>query len=385
LGIESIGVYPEFKAGNKIRTMKIAFFHELPQKTGSRKSVDAIAEHLGRTNTVDLYYVDKSSSYHKKSPFRKVHFFKFVPVDWKGGDPFARLYRDTFELLKLFFLHYKIAKKIRNGKYDFVFIHGSYLTESPFILLFKNNLKIYYAHAPNYTLIFEKVMGIPKKDRIRYVYEITNRHIRKWLDQLNVGRADLILANSSYTKNKITAFYKKKSMVAYLGVNTSIYKPMKIKKKYDFLFVGSMHPVDGYGLIHQALAKMRKKPSYKILAIENEWIDDDTEMANLYNKAKVVLCLAHGEPFGLVAIEAMACGVPVIAVDEAGYRESVINGKTGILIKRTPDDLILALKKLINDRQRHANYSKNSRREAVHNWSWSKVVKRMEVLIERKL
>ena len=365
--------------------MRIAIFHELPQGSGSRKSVDFIAALLSENNSVDLYYTDTMPSYQKINLPYKTHFYKFVPVVWNGNNPKARLYRDTIELLKLFFLHKKIASIMRNKKYDAIFINGSYLTESPFLLLFRNTLKIYYAHAPNYTLMFEKVMGVPKPDTFRYIYELANRAIRRIIDKKNVRSADVILANSVYTKNKIASFYGKKSKVSYLGVDTRVYKPVNLKKKYDFLFIGSYHPVDGYNLIIQALKLFGKKPSFKIQAIEDGWIESNREMVRLYNQSKIVLCLSHGEPFGLVAIEAMACGVPVIAVDEAGYRETVIHGKTGLLIKRNPEDLAKAIKKIIRNSSKLKTFSKNARKEAVRKWSWEKAAKKMEKIIQREV
>jgi len=365
--------------------MRIAIFHELPLTSGSRKSVDIIANLLSKKNTVDLYYVDRKPTYIAKLLPFSVHFYKFVPVEWNGGDAITRLYRDSFELVKLFLLHRKIASHIRNKKYDVLFIHGSFLTESPFVLQFSNIFKIYYAHAPNYTLVFEKVMGIPKVDRVRYVYEYLNRLVRRAIDKKNVRSASLIFANSQFTRNKISAFYGRKSLVSYLGVDTKVYKPLNVRKKYDYLFVGSYHPVDGYGLIHQAMEFMKKKPSYKILAIENEWIQDDIEMAKLYNSARIVLCLSHQEPFGLVAIEAGACGVPVIAINEAGYKETVVHGKTGLLIKRTPDELAKAITSLLRSKKKLEKLSMQARVNAVEKWSWNVRVQDMEDKIKKSI
>ena len=53
------------------------------------------------------------------------------------------------------------------------------------------------------------------------------------------------------------------------------------------------------------------------------------------------------EDFGLSAVEAMAAGKPVIAPDEGGFRETVINGETGILVKNiNPHKLAAAMKNL---------------------------------------
>jgi glycosyltransferase involved in cell wall biosynthesis len=50
--------------------------------------------------------------------------------------------------------------------------------------------------------------------------------------------------------------------------------------------------------------------------------------------AAAVIGLAHGEAFGLTPIEAMALGVPPLFVDEGGYRETVVDGVNGRLLKR---------------------------------------------------
>ena len=58
-------------------------------------------------------------------------------------------------------------------------LYPSKFTESPFILrIIKKIPTVFYAHASNYTFVFEKVLGIPKVDPFRFYYEKTNRYIR---------------------------------------------------------------------------------------------------------------------------------------------------------------------------------------------------------------
>ncbi len=75
---------------------------------------------------------------------------------------------------------------------------------------------------------------------------------------------------------------------------------------------------------------------------------DIQEKINIVSKAKCLLCpTLYFEPFGMVAIEAMSLGTPVIATDWGGFAETVVHGKTGFLIGYH-SELLNALKK-VND------------------------------------
>jgi glycosyltransferase involved in cell wall biosynthesis len=63
-------------------------------------------------------------------------------------------------------------------------------------------------------------------------------------------------------------------------------------------------------------------------------VGDAAEMAALYNRAAAFVYSPVREPWGLAAVEAMACGAPVVAVREGGVAESVVDGETGLLTPR---------------------------------------------------
>ena len=365
--------------------MKIAFFHELPIKSGSRNAVNEIAQRLITKHHVDLYYTDSEKNNSEKKFFTKTYFYKINPVQWNGNNWKNRLIRDTVELFQLFFLHRKIAEIVRSRKYDLVFVHGSFLTESPFFLLFNNKNKIYYAHAPNYTFVFEDVVGIPKTNRLKYAYEKIIRFVRKRIDIINVRGSDQILSNSHYTKKQIAKVYKRKSSVYYLGVDTSIFKPLKVTKKWDILFVGSKHLVDGLSLYEESKKHLTQNLKIRVLNVEEEWISNKREMSRIYNQSKILLCLAHKEPFGLMALEGMACGIPIIAVNEAGYKETVINNKTGFLIKRDPQELAKKIEILLKDKRKYTRMSMQSKEIARQNWNWKKQTLKFETYFSKLL
>ncbi|MCG2691806.1 glycosyltransferase, partial [Microgenomates group bacterium] len=59
----------------------------------------------------------------------------------------------------------------------------------------------------------------------------------------------------------------------------------------------------------------------------------DGELVQLYAGAKAFLALSQDEDFGITPVEAMSCGCPVIAFNGGGYKETVIEGKTGLFFK----------------------------------------------------
>ena len=61
----------------------------------------------------------------------------------------------------------------------------------------------------------------------------------------------------------------------------------------------------------------------------------DEQLVELYQHALVTLYLSYAEPFGLVSIEAQACGTPVIVSDEGGLPETIIAGVTGWAVPRS--------------------------------------------------
>jgi D-inositol-3-phosphate glycosyltransferase len=63
----------------------------------------------------------------------------------------------------------------------------------------------------------------------------------------------------------------------------------------------------------------------------------DEQLRSEYERARITAYLARGEPFGLAALEAQACGCPVVASAEGGLREAVLDGVTGFGVAREAD------------------------------------------------
>ena len=98
------------------------------------------------------------------------------------------------------------------------------------------------------------------------------------------------------------------------------------------------------------------------------------EMPGLLQSADVVVCAPWYEPFGIVPLEAMACGVPVVASAVGGLQDTVADSVTGLLVPpRDPVALAAAVTSLLDDPGRRAAYGRAGRERVERRYSWSRV------------
>jgi glycosyltransferase involved in cell wall biosynthesis len=95
-------------------------------------------------------------------------------------------------------------------------------------------------------------------------------------------------------------------------------------------------------------------------------------LVNEYASAAFCVYAPHDEPFGLVPLEAMACGTAVVAVDEGGVRESVVHGRTGVLVSRDAQAFAKAIGALWHDPSRAAELGRQGRAHVKAIWTWER-------------
>jgi glycosyltransferase involved in cell wall biosynthesis len=175
-------------------------------------------------------------------------------------------------------------------------------------------------------------------------------------------KVDVFIANSKETQKRIQKFYKRDAEIIFppVSVPTKIDEKIRATALKDgyFLYVNRLafakHPeiavqactelcvplkVVGDGKIRAELEQMAGTTVQFMGAVSDE------ELAELYQHAKALLYPVEDEDFGIVPVEAQGWGVPVIAHNSGGPKETILSGKTGILFDElTVDGLITAIK-----------------------------------------
>ena len=169
------------------------------------------------------------------------------------------------------------------------------------------------------------------------------REMARW-DRLTASRVDRFLANSQYVAGRIGRYYNRRSAVVHPPVDTDFYTPESRSSSAGFLIVSALVPYKRLDVAIEACrrvnvpltvigtgpeeARLRAQagPDVRFLG----WLRDE-EIRTHYRSAAATL-LPGTEDFGIVPVESQACGTPVVALDDGGARETVIDGKTGILV-----------------------------------------------------
>jgi glycosyltransferase involved in cell wall biosynthesis len=102
------------------------------------------------------------------------------------------------------------------------------------------------------------------------------------------------------------------------------------------------------------------------------------ELAVEYNQAQLCVYAPVLEPFGLVPLESMSSGTPVVGVREGGVEESILHKRTGLLVERNPKKFAQAIQYLLSNQEVATEYGRNGREHVLKNWTWENSVTTLE-------
>lgn len=243
-----------------------------------------------------------------------------------------------------------------------------------------NTKVIAYCHTPPRWLYgYETSVGFTKYWPVKIYAKIVGYFMRKY-DHKTAQEINYWIANSQNVAGRIKKFYGKDSIVIYPPIEVEKIKNATKNLKQEDYFIVVSRLVGAKGLEETARVMKNLGINLKIVGESHGFADveeklkklsgghiemtgriSDEKMYELLGCAKGFIALAKDEDFGMTLVEAQAAGVPVIAYNGGGYKESVIDGKTGIFVNSTDEKTLEnAVKKLINTKWNKEELLKNA-------------------------
>jgi len=325
---------------------RIAIFHNYMDNIGGAEFVTlTLAKHLN----ADIYTTVADKNMIKKLGFdSEIHTIGWIPINAPLRQQLSSL---RFRLLNL------------KDKYDFYVIAGDWALAGAV----KNKSNLWYVYSPPrelwdlYEYTKENIVG----RRAGLLFDVWV-HYNRYLSKKYLKHVKTIVPISNNVKGRVKKYLNREADVVYPPTDTSKYY---YNKNGDFWL--SVNRLVNHKQVDIQLKAFAKMPEEKLVVVGSyeqsghferyadyirkikpanvelkHWLDFE-EVRELYANCKGFITTAKDEDYGMTPVEAMASGKPVIAPNEGGYKETVINGETGILIDElSSDSLVQTIKEV---------------------------------------
>lgn len=273
-----------------------------------------------------------------------------VRPSWLQRIPFAT------KLYKAFLLLFPLAFESFNfGKYDIVISSTTRFAKS--IITKPSTIHICYINSTPRFLWEEQVKKEYLPKFLRPISSPMLLWLKRW-DRAASQRVDIYIANSQNVASRVKKYYGRDSIVIYPFANIDFYKIAKVHnwqlksqnyyllvsrlvkwKKIDIAIKAALSldahlKIVGTGPDEGRLKKLSNVNGQLSNVNNVEFVGKVTkeQLREFYQNVQALI-VTQEEDFGIAAVEAQACGIPVIAFDSGGLREIIVGGKTGIFYK----------------------------------------------------
>jgi glycosyltransferase involved in cell wall biosynthesis len=336
--------------------MKIAIVHDyLKEYGGAEKMVEALLEIWPNAPVYTTVFLPEFAGPHRSSVEKwnvKTSFLQKIPFKAKLISLFRFTAPIVFSMMDL-------------TKYDVVIVSSAGTYTSPnFIRMNKKATLICYYHTPPRYLYGYPVANDWKNNIARRMLLVLGQIPMFFLRILDKKAAQIpkyLIANSKEVAGRIKRFYNRDSTVIYPPVEIPKIDSA-IKKENYYLIGGRVSRHKGHDIAIKAFTKLDLPlkvfggtfASYGLDQFKKDAGDNveflgevsEEEKWNLMKKAKGFIFPSEQEDFGIIPVEAMAAGTPVIALAQGGPLETIVEGTTGLFFnERTPESLMGAVRK----------------------------------------
>ncbi|MFZ3031678.1 MAG: glycosyltransferase [Candidatus Moraniibacteriota bacterium] len=224
-------------------------------------------------------------------------------------------------------------------------------------------------------------------------------YLRLW-DKQAADRPDVLVANSAFTRERIEKYYRREAGVIYPGAPSlfdAVMHPSsapEAKREY-FLVVSRLTKskkvevaVEAFNKLKLPLVVVGTGPEEKELKkrasgnVRFTGFVDEGELASLYRGARALIFPSE-EDFGMVAVEALSFGVPVIGLDYGGLREIVVPGETGEFFHTSAPEIIAeGVRRFL---QKEGTYDVTAMQESVKKFSKENFQNEMRAVLEKNM
>jgi hypothetical protein len=294
-------------------TLKIAVFHNLPSGGAKRALYDHVKYLVSSGHEVDVF-VPETANEMFLSLAEIANNFRIFPV--KTGFLRSHIYSklnprtpstDLISLKEIESTEKDIATDINGGNYDVVLSEQDRFTMSPFFLKYIKIPSVYYCQQPlRNDKILEEISNevTESSNLIKKVLDHRNLNNTFKIDRINAKHASYIVTNSYFSRESILKTYGLNSFVSYLGIDTNMFKPLKLSSEDFVLSVGSCTPAKGYEFTIRSLALINKELRPKLIIISNyssnKWKNHIKHLANRFGVKLTILNLINDRELKII-------------------------------------------------------------------------------------
>lgn len=389
--------------------MKVAIFHNLPAGGAKRLAYEQVRELACRGHEIDEFTQSTAdltfmpfAPFVKRTQVYELSWRALRPVAVPGLGPYVHLWQNSRNLSALDRQSRRIATEINAGGYDLAFVHDCMFVVAPMVLRYLRIPSIVYMDSfPEWTAsdahnvwpsVLKRVVAWPAEVHARMVDRLALENLRS---------ATRVLSISQFVRQLRLARDGVDSDVVYPGVDIETFRPRPDARGDYILSAGNLLPAKGHGFVIEALsylppdirprlviatpvtdkarqAELEQYAHQHGVALEVTNARSSEAMARLYANALFLAFAPVMERLGLVALEAQACGIPVVGVREGGLLETVQEGITGFLVERDPVKFAAAMRRLIEDDGLRRQMGLQARQAIEAYWTWPRAVDDLE-------
>ncbi len=377
--------------------MRIAVYHNQPSG-GARRALYGFCKELALRNELDIFTLSSSDQrlIDDHDVGRPVVVLPFAPRRQAKFGLYLNDLQWVRSLRELDRVNADAARRIDDGGYDVVLVDVCRYTQAPYVLRYLQTAAAYYCHEPLrrfYETSWRERGSLYAWARAvrRFPFRLALDRRMRQEDRELVRCAGQVLTNSAYNRLRLGSIYGVSATVCPPGVDVP---PRSERREGDYvLSVGAIEAHKGFEFVIESLGEVSEtiRPALHIVANDGNprlarrlgalarncgvalrirMAISDLELEREYEGALMFVYGAHYEPLGLSPLEAMAHRVPVVAVNEGGVAEGVIDGRSGYLVCRNSHTFAAAITELLSAPPLRREMGAAGRSAIEQNWSW---------------